>query len=191
MLEDVTDFIALIDTKGIVQKVSNSKELLGYEEDELNNVNSISLAHPDEEEIISSIFREGTAKKWREIIYQAKVRHKDGHYLDMEIRARKLSDGNGNFMGNIFTGRLINKRQKGDLNSLFSINPWLMDRRLTDRENEILRWVMEGKSTWDIAQILNITERTVKFHVDKIMKKLNAVNRAHAVAIALSMGRAE
>ena len=171
--------------KGIVQKVSNSKELLGYEEDELNNVNSISLAHPDEEEIISSIFREGNAKKWREIIYQAKVRHKDGHYLDMEIRARTLSDGNGNYMGNIFTCRLINKRQEGDLDLLFSNNPLLTDRRLTDRENEILRWVMEGKSTWDIAQILNISESTVKFHVDKIMKKLNAVNRAHAVAIAL------
>jgi len=192
MLEDVTGFIALVDKRGIVQKISNSKAVLGYEEDELNNINSISVAHPDEKESIISLFREGAAKKWREIIYQTKVRHKDGHYLDMEIRARNLNNSNGEFIGNIFTGRLINKRQEGYPDSLFSINPRLVDHpRLTDRENEILRWVMEGKSTWDIAQILNITERTVKFHVDNIMKKFNAVNRAHAVAIALSMGIAE
>jgi DNA-binding CsgD family transcriptional regulator len=56
---------------------------------------------------------------------------------------------------------------------------------LSLREKEILGWVMQGKSTWDIATILDISERTVKFHVNSTMKKLSAVNRTHAVAIAL------
>jgi DNA-binding CsgD family transcriptional regulator len=56
---------------------------------------------------------------------------------------------------------------------------------LSSREKEILKWLMEGKSTWDISTILQISERTVKFHVDNTMKKLDAVNRTHAVAIAL------
>jgi LuxR family transcriptional regulator, quorum-sensing system regulator CviR len=56
------------------------------------------------------------------------------------------------------------------------------------REKEVLNWVKFGKSTWDISMILKISERTVKFHIDNSMRKLNAMNRTHAVAIGLSVG---
>lgn len=56
---------------------------------------------------------------------------------------------------------------------------------LSPREKEILQWLACGKSTWDISTILKISERTVKFHIKNIMQKLGAVNRTHAVAIAL------
>jgi LuxR family transcriptional regulator, quorum-sensing system regulator CviR len=59
---------------------------------------------------------------------------------------------------------------------------------LSAREKEVVRWVSHGKSNWDISMLLNISERTVKFHMDSIMKKLDAVNRSHAVAIALTSG---
>jgi DNA-binding CsgD family transcriptional regulator len=55
---------------------------------------------------------------------------------------------------------------------------------LTDRECEVLKWTGEGKSSWEIGMILNISERTVKYHINNIKTKLNAVNRAHAVAKA-------
>ncbi len=56
---------------------------------------------------------------------------------------------------------------------------------LTSKETEILKWVKQGKTTWDISTILGISERTVKFHVANILRKLDATTRAHAVAIAL------
>lgn len=56
---------------------------------------------------------------------------------------------------------------------------------LSKREMEVMRWIKEGKTNWEISMILNISERTVKFHVQNIEKKLNAVNKAHAIAIAL------
>ena len=56
---------------------------------------------------------------------------------------------------------------------------------LTDREREVLQWICEGKSSWDIGVILSISERTVKYHINNIKSKLNAVNRPHAVAKAL------
>jgi LuxR family transcriptional regulator, quorum-sensing system regulator CviR len=56
---------------------------------------------------------------------------------------------------------------------------------LSPREEEIMKWIMQGKNTWEVSIILKISERTVKFHIDNIMKKLDAVNRTHAVAIAL------
>lgn len=62
---------------------------------------------------------------------------------------------------------------------------------VTPREREILHWLAQGKSTWDISVILNISERTVKFHVGNLLQKLNASTRAHAVAIALEQGLLE
>lgn len=59
---------------------------------------------------------------------------------------------------------------------------------LSRRENEVIRWLADGKSAWEISVILGISERTVKFHVSVILNKLNAVNRTHAVAIAVSGG---
>jgi DNA-binding CsgD family transcriptional regulator len=56
---------------------------------------------------------------------------------------------------------------------------------LSPREIEILNWLKLGKSNWDISNILKISERTVRFHVKNIMKKLNATNKIHAVAIAI------
>jgi LuxR family quorum sensing-dependent transcriptional regulator len=45
--------------------------------------------------------------------------------------------------------------------------------------------VARGKTAWETAQILHITTRTVNAHVGTIIRKLGAVNRTHAVAIAL------
>jgi len=55
---------------------------------------------------------------------------------------------------------------------------------ISAREKEVLTWLKEGKSSWDVSIILNISERTVNFHVGNIMQKLGAVSRLHAVAIA-------
>jgi DNA-binding CsgD family transcriptional regulator len=63
--------------------------------------------------------------------------------------------------------------------------------RISIREKEVLCWVSQGKTTWDISQILEISERTVKFHVNNIMIKLDAVSRPQAVAIALTKGMIE
>lgn len=60
--------------------------------------------------------------------------------------------------------------------------------QLSGREKEILRWIREGKTNWEISMIINISERTVKFHVQNIERKLNAVNKTHAVAIAMESG---
>lgn len=59
---------------------------------------------------------------------------------------------------------------------------------LSPREKEVLKWMKEGKSTWEISMILRLSERTVHFHAQNIMHKLDASSRAHAVAIAMEEG---
>ena len=56
---------------------------------------------------------------------------------------------------------------------------------LTRREGECLGWCAEGKSYWETAVILGISERTVSFHMEAVRGKLNAGSNAHAVAIAV------
>lgn len=63
-----------------------------------------------------------------------------------------------------------------------------VSRELTSREMAVLECIRAGKSTIDTAGELAVRECTIKFHVRNIMRKLGAVNRTHAVAIAMASG---
>jgi len=62
---------------------------------------------------------------------------------------------------------------------------------LSARELEVLKWTGAGKSSWETGMILRISERTVNFHINNILRKLDSVNRPQAVAVALKMGLIE
>jgi NarL family two-component system response regulator LiaR len=59
---------------------------------------------------------------------------------------------------------------------------------LTGRELEVLRLMAKGWSNKEIARELNITERTVKFHVSNILSKLGVFSRTEAVLYATRRG---
>jgi DNA-binding CsgD family transcriptional regulator len=59
---------------------------------------------------------------------------------------------------------------------------------LTSREVEILKWTVDGKTAWEIGQIVNISERTVNFHLRNIMTKFGVHNKTHAAAKAINLG---
>lgn len=63
-----------------------------------------------------------------------------------------------------------------------------INKPLTAREREVLTWVAQGKSARAIGEDLHITKRTVDEHVHTSVRKLGALNRTHAVAIALRDG---
>ena len=57
---------------------------------------------------------------------------------------------------------------------------------LSKREREIIQWVREGKTNQQIGDGLGISALTVKNHVQSILRKLGASNRAQAVATAIN-----
>lgn len=59
---------------------------------------------------------------------------------------------------------------------------------VTPRELQILNHVKLGKTNLQIAEELSLSPLTVKKHVQRILKKLNASNRGHAVALAINFG---
>ena len=59
---------------------------------------------------------------------------------------------------------------------------------LTSRELDVLAMMVQGSSTTKLSEALNISEGTVKFHVNNILQKLNASDRTQAVVTALQRG---
>ncbi|MEI7569139.1 MAG: helix-turn-helix domain-containing protein [Alcaligenaceae bacterium] len=56
---------------------------------------------------------------------------------------------------------------------------------LSERELECLEWVSFGKTSWETALILGVSERTINFHLINACRKLNVYGRQAAVALAL------
>lgn len=73
-------------------------------------------------------------------------------------------------------------------NSFYASSRMMGGQVITRREREILSWLKDGKTSWDISRILNISEVTVNFHISNIINKLDSTNRVQAVAIALRQG---
>lgn len=59
---------------------------------------------------------------------------------------------------------------------------------LSPREREAMTWTAAGKSSWEMAVIMGITERTVNFLIARAQAKLNAANRTQAVVNAIRAG---
>jgi LuxR family transcriptional regulator, quorum-sensing system regulator CviR len=59
---------------------------------------------------------------------------------------------------------------------------------LTKKEKEVLKWLYDGKTSWEIAIILNVSESTINFHISNIKSKLKVVSRCQAVAKAVHGG---
>jgi DNA-binding NarL/FixJ family response regulator len=64
----------------------------------------------------------------------------------------------------------------------------ISDERLTEREIGVLQHIAGGNRNRDIAELLAISEETVKVHVKHIMEKLDASDRTAAVSIAVRRG---
>lgn len=64
----------------------------------------------------------------------------------------------------------------------------IASQRLSVRESEVLRLVAEGYDTADIAEKLAYSESTIKGILAKVMTKIEARNRCHAVAIVMRHG---
>jgi DNA-binding NarL/FixJ family response regulator len=65
---------------------------------------------------------------------------------------------------------------------------YISSQKLSEREIEVLGLISKGKSNKEIADLIFVTENTVKMHVKKILLKLQANDRTQAVVIAIQRG---
>ena len=62
-----------------------------------------------------------------------------------------------------------------------------MKNIITKREKEIFQLLIENKSTKEISNILNISEKTVRNHISNVMQKLDVINRSNAIIELLKL----
>ena len=62
--------------------------------------------------------------------------------------------------------------------------------KLTQRESEVLNWVIKGKTNRDIGDILGTSPRTVNKHLEHVFIKLGVETRTSAASVALNKIRA-
>ena len=77
------------------------------------------------------------------------------------------------------------KKELGDLDTQ---DRWQPKPRISHREVQILSYVADGNSNKQIAHILGTSIHTIKNHVGSILYKIDANDRAHAVALAMQKG---
>ena len=82
------------------------------------------------------------------------------------------------------TTKLVNQLRKPDSQETSD----KLYESLTPREMETLIWLTKGVSNKVIARSLNLTESTVKVHVQNILRKLNLHSRVQAAVYALENG---
>jgi LuxR family transcriptional regulator, quorum-sensing system regulator ExpR len=58
---------------------------------------------------------------------------------------------------------------------------------LSSRESELLYWCTKGKTYAEVAEILNITVSTVKFHMGNVVRKMGVKNAKHAISLAIEL----
>lgn len=94
------------------------------------------------------------------------------------FRAVRVVSQGGSLLQPLIASRLLHY-VAGDMPSPPEISP---------RERQVLELLAQGKSNKEIAQALVISQRTVKFHVSSLMKKLQAANRTEVVSLAVQQG---
>jgi LuxR family maltose regulon positive regulatory protein len=82
----------------------------------------------------------------------------------------------------------IKEKHISVLQELYGVQQAADEQLMTDREREVLQLIGKGYMNKEIAGMMNITERTVKWHASKIYEKLKVSTRTEAVAEAQSLG---
>ena len=64
-----------------------------------------------------------------------------------------------------------------------------MEMQLTERQLACLHWAALGKTSWEMAKILGVTERTVNYHIDTACRRLQVTGRQAAITLLLCAGQ--
>ena len=172
-----------LDALSVVQELKPDIVLMDLSLPGMNGIEStrrIISAHPDvrilvltgysTEDAVLNAIRAGASgfmtkdAPVSEVVETIRKLANDRLFLPQEI-IRKLIDG------------LHNEKQK-------SVN----FNTLTARELEVLKAIASGCSNTEVAQSLNITEGTVRSHINHILRKLNVENRTQAALLAVREG---
>ena len=100
-----------------------------------------------------------------------------------------LNTGAIDYITKPINGEIVKARVRNHLKFRRVVQTVAMDEpedermaKMTERQQEIFRWVQEGKTNWEIARIIGCSEENVKYHMKNILRIMGSYNRTQAVA---------
>jgi len=109
---------------------------------------------------------------------------KDASPEDLDQAIRVAMAGGGNVLSARAIRSLFESSSQSEMDKDQPVRP----ESLTQRENDILALLSEGRSNREIARALFLSEKTVKAHLAAVFRKLGVANRTQAAMAAVSMG---
>lgn len=101
------------------------------------------------------------------------------------VHSIKIVYAGGSLIQADLAHKVLKNFTKGNSLDLLKNNTF---KKLSLREKEILQWIADGKTNKEVAEVLYISEKTVKSHLRTIFRKLEVTDRAQAVAYAMRKG---
>jgi DNA-binding NarL/FixJ family response regulator len=101
------------------------------------------------------------------------------------INALRTVTRGGSYLSSQVSTRLLDRIQSGELQLRTSMG---LVEKLSPREQQVLRLIADGKTSKDIAVLLELGEQTVRSYRKTLMKKLRVNNVAGLTQMALSAG---
>ncbi len=111
-----------------------------------------------------------------------------------------LQDQQGRELGSIHVNTRLETLSDQQFEAIDSLTSFLKDAistqleidrlGLTQREVEVIRFVVQGASNPEIADVLHISKRTVATHIENVLRKLDAHSRVEIAVRALRLGLA-
>lgn len=91
-------------------------------------------------------------------------------------------------VGRLSPGEILLRVSEAEANAALGLEERLRQTyQVSAREAEVLTWISQGKTNRDIAEILDVSPRTVNKHLERIFRKIGVENRTSAAAIVLGM----
>ena len=182
---------------GTVLGKQESEYILRYRDENLARVDvAAHLAATDDDAFYwSDAYKQCQTESERAVFAIAREHgHRDGFVVP--VPSRRHRGGFVSFIGDeIDTARGVDHalHMCGIHFYLHSQRQSKLERRqsqsqLTPRQTEILKWVSDGKTDWEISGILGISQNTVNRHVEMAKERLDVTSRTQAVTVARDLG---
>jgi DNA-binding NarL/FixJ family response regulator len=109
---------------------------------------------------------------------------KDASNDQIEMAVRTVASG-GAWLDNAIAARVLQAAAAGASNAAAEHKAQEIKCKLSDRESQVLRLVVEGQNNHEIGRTLSISSETVKTHIRHIIEKLGVHSRTEAAVLAI------
>lgn len=123
-----------------------------------------------------------------ESLAEALAGAQDVNRIEVALPAREGTPLQVQGVGRVAPGEILLRVSEAGASSGSSLEERLREAyQISTREAEVLNWLSQGKTNRDIAEILDVSPRTVNKHLERIFRKIGVENRTSAAAIVLAM----